>query len=76
MGVAEELERLIHAFVQRPASIGAEKTRVPASPSSGEEAEIEIALYGLALEPDAEAELRHLIRARVREHLAGGEVVQ
>ena len=73
MGLTRDLEELIHAFVRRPASIGAEKTRVPETPSSGEDEEIGIALHGLELEPDAEAELRHLIRGRVREHLAGGE---
>jgi hypothetical protein len=76
MGVAKDLERLVHAFVQRQASTGTEKIRVPETPSSGEEAEIEIALHGLVLEPDVEDELRHLIRGRVREHLAGGEAGQ
>jgi hypothetical protein len=73
MGLTKDLERLIHAFVRRPASSGAEKTRVREAPGAREEEEIDIALHGLELEPDAEAELRDLIRGRVREYLAGGE---
>ena len=72
MGLAKDLEQLVHEFVrQRPASIRAEKTRVAETPSAGEDEEIGIALHGLELEPDAEVELRRLLRARVSEHLAG-----
>jgi hypothetical protein len=73
VGLAKDLEQLIYAFVQRPASIDAERARAPQTPSSSEDEGIEIALHGLALEPDAEAELHRLIRARVQGHLAGGE---
>lgn len=76
MGFAKELEQLVHEFVRRPDSIGAERTRVPETPSAGEDEEIQIALHGLALEPDAESELHHLIRGRVLEYLAGGETGQ
>jgi hypothetical protein len=73
LGLTRDLEELIHAFVRRPASIGAEKTRVPETPRAGGDEEIGIALHGLELEPDAEAELHDLIRGRVREHLADSE---
>ena len=73
LGLTRDLEELIHAFVRGPASTGAGKTRVRETPGAGEDEEIGITLHGLELEPDAEAELRHLIRGRVREHLADGE---
>src|SRR5262245_59293141 len=72
LALTRDLEELIHSFVRRPASIGAEKTRVPETPRAGGD-EIGIALPGLELEPAAEAELHDLIRGRVREHLAGSE---
>jgi hypothetical protein len=71
MGLTTDLELLVHEFVdQRPGSIRPEKTRVPETPRAGEDEDIGIVLHGLELEPDAEAELRRLLRARVREHLA------
>lgn len=73
MGLTRDLEELIHSFVRRPASIGAERTRVPETRRAGGDEEIGIALHGLDLEPDAEAELHDLIRGRVREHLADSE---
>jgi hypothetical protein len=76
MGLAKDLEHLVHEFVLRPGSIGAERTRVPETPGSGEDEEPDIALHGLALEPGAEAELNRLIRGRIREYLAGGETGQ
>jgi hypothetical protein len=76
IGLAEDLERLVHAFLERPASIGAEKSRVPEKPPAGEDEEIAIAFHGLELEPDAEAELHRLMRARIQGHLARGETEQ
>jgi hypothetical protein len=73
LGLTRDLEELIQAFVRRPASIGAEKTRVPETRRAGGDEEIGIALHGLELEPDAEAELHDLIRGRVREHVADSE---
>jgi hypothetical protein len=73
MGLTRDLEEIIHAFVRRPDSTGAEKTRVPETPRAGRNEEIGIALHGLELEPNAEAELHDLIRGRVREHLADSE---
>ena len=72
MELTRDLEELIHAFVRRRDSTGVEKTRVPETPRAGSD-EIGIALHGLELEPDAEAELHDLIRGRVREHLAHSE---
>jgi hypothetical protein len=76
VGLAKDLEQLVHEFVRRPDSIDAERTRVPKTPNAGEDEKIQIALHGLALEPDAESELHHLIRGRVLEYLAGGETGQ
>ena len=73
MGLTRDLEELIHAFVRRPASNGAEKARVREPPRPGEDEEIRIALRGLELDADAEAELRDLIRRRLLEYLADGE---
>ena len=70
MGLAEDLSSLVRRFIQdSPASAAA-----PASPpSAGERGEIGIALHGLTLDPDQEAQLRDLIRELVRERAQGGE---
>lgn len=73
VGLARDLEQLVQEFVRRPGSIGAERTRVPETPSSGEDEDLDIALHGLGLDPDAETELHHLIRGRILGYLAGGE---
>ena len=73
VGLARDLEQLVHEFVRRSGSIRAEGTRVPETPRSGEDEELDIALHGLGLDPDAETELHHLIRGRILGYLAGGE---
>jgi len=73
VGLARDLEQLVHEFVRRSGSMRAEGTRVPETTRSGEDEELDIALRGLGLDSDAEAELHRLIRGRILGCLAGGE---
>jgi hypothetical protein len=75
-GMAEDLRRLIHAFIQHPDSLGREKTLVGESPRLGQDGEIQLALHGFELDGDVEAELRRLIHEFVRQRLAHGETAE
>ena len=72
-GLAEDLRRLIHAFIQDSESSGREKTRVDESPRLSQDAEIQIALNGFDLDRDTEDALRRLVHDFVRQRLARGE---
>lgn len=72
-GLAEDLRRLIHAFIQNPDSTSREKPRVGKSPRPGQDREIQIALHGLEVDGDTEGELRRLIHEFVRQRLAHSE---
>jgi hypothetical protein len=88
MGLAEDVELLVHAFVQRldrgdlesaslddkPVSKGKQKRAEP--PSVVEEGGIGIALHGLQLPPDAHADLCRRIRELVEERMMTGEAGQ
>jgi hypothetical protein len=76
MGLAEDLSLLIQGFMQRPASATQERTRTEALRVSGPDVDIQIALHGLQLDPDAEDELQHLIRALVRDRVARAETAE
>jgi hypothetical protein len=70
MGLAEDIQLLIQAFIQSPAS--ADRQRAQTSPATDEHGDIEIALHGLKLDPDREAELHRRIRELVRKRLTAG----
>jgi hypothetical protein len=76
MGLAEDLSLLIQGFMQRPASATQERTRTEALRVSGPDVDIQIALHGLQLDPDAEDELQHLIRELVRDRVARAETAE
>src|SRR5262245_42107136 len=69
-GVDRSLGGVLYSFRPAPAVVGGEETSVAETRRAGGDEEIGIALHGLDLEPDAEAELHDLIRGRIREHLA------
>jgi hypothetical protein len=71
MGLAEDLSLLVQRFIQSPPPSAREKAS--ATPPSGQHGDIEIALHGLNLDPDQEAQLHHLIRELVHERIAGKE---
>jgi hypothetical protein len=73
IGLAKDLEQLIQRSLARLAPTGAETARPSKTRPSGENDDVIIAVHGLELAPDAEAELHRVIRARVHEHLTGGE---
>jgi hypothetical protein len=74
MGLDEDLRLLIQAFVQ--GSRCDDRKTPQATPASDAQGDIEIALHGLNLAPKEEAELHRLIRALVRERLAGKEAAK
>ena len=74
MGLAEDLSLLIQGFIQRPASAAQE--RAEALRVSGPDVDIQIALHGLQLDPEAEDELQHLIREVVRDRVARAETAE
>ena len=67
MGLAGEIGLLIQGFIHSPASTTKRRRRHP-DPRD----DIEVALHGLKLDPDREAELHHRIRELVRQRLVGG----
>jgi hypothetical protein len=71
MGLAEDLSLLVQRFIQGSPSRAREKTF--ALPPSEQHGDIEIALHGLHLDPDQEAQLHHLIRELVQERVADKE---
>ena len=73
MGLAEDLELLVHSLVQRPDSIAGRPTEVSETSTSDEETRIDVAFHGLQLDPDAEAELHRLVREHVQQRVARRE---
>jgi hypothetical protein len=71
MGLAGDLSRLVQGFIQDLPSSAREKAS--GTPPSGQHEDIQIALHGLNLNPDQEAQLHQLIRELVRERVAGKE---
>ena len=76
MGLAEDLSLLIQGFMQRPASAAKERTRTEAPRGSGPDIDVQIALHGLQLDPEAEDELHQMIRELVRDRVARAETVE
>ena len=76
MGLAEDLGLLIHGFMHRPASAAQEGTRTEVPRVSGPDVDIQIALHGLQLDPEAEDVLHDLIRELVRDRIARAETAE
>jgi hypothetical protein len=73
--LAADVEELIHGFVeQRADSAGPTPERTIDTPTISTSDDIAVALHGLALDSELEAELHHTIRAHVRRHLTRREV--
>jgi hypothetical protein len=73
MGLAEDLALLAREFVQRRAPSGEQRSRAAEPAPADTDGEVEIALHGVELDPEAKKELHRLIRELVRERTAGGE---
>jgi hypothetical protein len=76
MGLAEDVSLLIQGFMQRPASAAQERTRTEAPRVSGPDVDIQIAIHGLQLDPEAEDELHQTIRELLRERVAREETTE
>lgn len=75
MGLAEDLSLVVQGFMQRRAS-ARETARTKAPRVSGPDEDIQIALHGLQLEPEAEDELHQAIRELVRDRVARSETAE
>ena len=73
MGLAEDVSLLIQGFMQRQASADQGRTRTEAPRVSGPDVDIQIAIPGLHLDPEAEDELHQAIRELVRDRVARPE---
>ena len=76
MGLAEDLSLLVQGFMQRPASAARQRTRTETPRVSGPDVDIQIAMHGLQLDPEAEDELRLTIRELVRDRVARAETAE
>lgn len=76
MGLAEDLSLLIQGFMQRTASAVQGRSRTEATRVSGPAVDIQFALHGLQLDPEAKDELHHLIRELVRDRVARAETAE
>jgi hypothetical protein len=73
MGLAEDLALLAREFVRRRAPSGEQRSRAAEPAPADTDGEVEIALHGVELDPEAMKELHRLMRELVRERTAGAE---
>jgi hypothetical protein len=72
--LAADVELLLHELSERRPDGSAEGDRTTEIPAISADEDIAVALHGLTLDPDLEAELHHAILAQVRGRLARWEV--
>ena len=72
MGLADDLGLLVEAFMRRRPDLQEQARSAPPEPDD----EIQVALHGLGLEPDAEQDLQRRVQQLVRNRLAQKEAGQ
>jgi hypothetical protein len=73
MGLAEDLALLAREFVRRGAPSGEQRSCVAEPAPADMDGEVEIALHGVELDPEAMKELHRLMRELVGERTAGAK---
>jgi hypothetical protein len=75
MGLAQDLSLLIQGLMRSP-SAGRKRTRSEALHVSDSDADVQIALHGLQLDPEAEDEVHQLVRELVRDRVPPAETAE
>ncbi|MGZ3288640.1 MAG: hypothetical protein ACXU87_11435 [Xanthobacteraceae bacterium] len=73
MGLADDVRLLVQAFIRDPAAFVQDQGPSDPTRSSDRDLDIQIAVHGLNLDPDADRKLHGLIRALVQERVVSGE---
>ncbi|HZA41062.1 MAG TPA: hypothetical protein VFA00_10600 [Actinomycetota bacterium] len=73
VGLVEDVRLLIHAFLLDPDSVRTSQACADIQDAPDASGDIEIAIHGLTLEPDAEAELHERIQGLVRQRFLPDE---
>lgn len=73
MGLADDISLIVHACLHDLASVERQTPPTASAPSSDPDADIQIAVHGLNLDRESEHKLQGLIRALVRDRVAGGQ---